>query len=456
MFSSKKQQPKRLGGAPFSTRVHPRRKLGQPLSARTSLDLKARASAELPLSARNPAASDVVPGTPGARAEQYYRQIIGKSGSQAGEARDWILVQEIDALDHLNQEEQKKRAVREKEVKYREQLQEQLQAKGNIVHKCREVWKEWRSELEDDVVQFQKEEELKRVYKLETQKEFAKERQKQLDDDRRRREKRKEEEVEIEHEMMRLAEQAKLRQDEADQKKRTTQKSAMQQMKDQADSAVLRKQHEKQQENARDIKMQKEYTELLIQQEQRRDAYFHALREKQSNLTANYESGVGNRIAKQAAEDEERARRHQAQKEAKAKAEHEAKERWRRDLAESGQAAVKQQLSLQAQERQRKREEDQRYIEKQRQEDEIAIAKEADKVQKKKMSVLANAEYIRKQIQEKEAKSPSKTQMTEIERLLNREKLQRACDPDRPDGLQSLVGKKRAEYRPYQPVSMPC
>merc|ERR1719272_800594 len=111
MFSSKKQQPKRLGGAPFSTRVHPRRKLGEPLSARTSLNPKATASVELPLSARKPATSDVVPGTPGARAEQYYRQLAGTSGSQAGEGQDWILIQEIDALDHLNQEEAKKRAV---------------------------------------------------------------------------------------------------------------------------------------------------------------------------------------------------------------------------------------------------------------------------------------------------------------------------------------------------------
>merc|ERR1719215_2481250 len=233
---------------------------------------------------------------------------------------------------------------------------------------------------------------------------------------------------------MRLAEQAKIRQDEADLKKRMNQKSAMQQMKDQADSAVSRRQLEKKEEQKRDIEMQQEYSKLLNEQERRREEYFHALREKQSNLTANYESGVGNKLAKQAAEDEERARRHQAQKEAAAKAEHEARERWRRDLAESGQAAVKQQLSLQAQERQRRREEDQRYIEKLRQEDEIAIAKEADKVQKKKSSVLANAEYIRKQIQEKGAKSPSKTQMNEIERQLNREKLERACDPNRPDG----------------------
>merc|ERR1719162_1487275 len=149
-------------------------------------------------------------------------------------------------------------------------------------------------------------------------------------------------------------------------------------MKDQADSAVSRRQLEKKEEQKRDIEMQQEYSELLNQQERRREEYFHGLREKQSNLTANYESGVGNKLAKQAADDEERARRHQAQKEAKATAEHEAKERWRRDLAETGKAAVKQQLSLQAQERQRRREEEQRYIEKLRQEDAIAIAKEAD------------------------------------------------------------------------------
>lgn len=466
MFPPTKKQPKRVGGAPFSTKVHSRRaNQGQPQSARTLSNPKATASAELPLSARNPpiAGQGDVESTPAARrAEAYYRQLLGRPDQEGESARqDWTLVEEIDALDHFNREEKKKREEREKNVSYRADLQDQLQARQNIVDKCREVWKDWRTELEDDVQQYQKEEEMKRVFKRETQKQFNQEREKQLDDIRRRQALQKEHEVKLEQEMMELAQQAKIRQDETDAKKKNAQRQAMQQMKGQAEVAAVRKKNERQEEQKRDIRMQQEYEEMLEEQERRRNKYFLEIREKQATLLAKYEKGVGNQLAKQQAADDERARRHQAAKELAQKQEHEAREAWRRNLAESGQAAVRQQLSLQAQERERKRQEDERYIEKIRKENAIADAKEAEKVQKKKDSVLANAEYVRKQIQEKEARSPARknvqAQMTEVERRLNKEKLERACDPNRPDGLQSLLNKRRADYSKLsdRPISIP-
>jgi len=467
MFPPTQQKPKRVGGASFTARARARR--GPPeksLSARTSSNSKATASGDQPSSARNPRASREEEAT--RRAELYYRQLLGRPGqdgevhqeaTKADARQDWTLVEEIDALDHFNREEQNKRAAREKNVNYRADLQEQLAAKHNMVEKCREVWKDWRTELEDDVVQFQQEEESKRVFKLETQKRFNQERQRQLDDIHRRKVTRKEEEKKIEQEMMEVSEQAKARQDEVDSNKKNAHKQAMLLMKGQADVAATRKKVEREQEQKRDIKMQQEYEEMLASQERRRDQYFRDIRDKQSSMQAAYEAGVGDKIAKLAEADDQRARKHQAAKEDAAKREAEAREQWRRDLAESGHAAVKQQLNLQAQERERRRQEDVLYLEKQRKEDELAAAKEADKVQKKKDSVLANAEYIRRQIQEKEARSPSRrvaqSQMNEIERRINKEKLERACDPNRPDGLQSLLGKKKAEYRPHQPVSIP-
>merc|ERR1719253_615482 len=111
------------------------------------------------------------------------------------------------------------------------------------------------------------------------------------------------------------------------------------------------------------------------------------------------------------------------QQEEKAKKEqmdHEARDRWRRELAQSGHLAVQNQLSMQAAERQRRHEEELRYLEKIRKENSIAEAKELDKVRMKREAVLANAESLRQQMLEKQEMSPGKkvglAQMNEIER----------------------------------------
>jgi len=92
----------------------------------------------------------------------------------------------------------------------------------------------------------------------------------------------------------------------------------------------------------------------------------------------------------------------------------------------------------------------------------LAEAKEIDRDRRKKEARHANADYIRKQIQEKEAQAPARkveqAQMNDVERSFNREKLARASDPTRPDGLQALLNKKRAEYQSQKRrvTALPC
>lgn len=395
------------------------------------------------------------------RAQQYYSQLLGSSPNMR---QDWALVHEIDALDHLADEEVKRRAAREKNVKNQTEICAQLQARNDVAENCRSIWQQWRVELEEDVDQYQKEEEKKRIFNLETQKRFNQERQEQLEQDRKRKELLKESERKLEREMMMLADQAKQRQEASEAAKKSKQRDAMVQMRSQAVAAEERKQLSKKEEHARDIKMQKDYEELLEKQDANRGKYFQSIKDKQQAMLDKYESGVGNELARLQARDDERARQYAAQKLEKEKLDHEARDLWRKNLAESGRLAVSEQLSLQAQDRQKQREDEQRFMEKVQREAAAAEAKETEKERKKREAVQANAEFLRKQIQEKEAKSPPKTvqraQMSEIERQLNREKLQRACDPNRVDGLQSLLRKKSAEYRHLQrcqePLSMPC
>lgn len=314
------------------------------------------------------------------------------------------------------------------------------------------------------MVQYEKEEEAKKVYVLEAQKRFNQERSKQLADNRQRKAAQKEKDEQMERRMIELAEDAKKRQDQADLDRKKKQRNDMLYMKEESRLAAERKRSAREEERARDLKMQKEYEELLEEQDRKRHGYFQGIRDKQAQLLAKYEQGVGNELARLAEADDARARRHQAEKEGKELADLQERDRWRKNLAESGRVAVQHQLSLQAEQRQKQREDDQRYLEKLRKEAAIAEEKEQDKVRRKKEAVLANAEFLRKQIMEKEDRPSKKAmhaQMNDTERQINREKLERATDPERADGLQSLLGRKRAEYRQMntqgsRPVTLPC
>merc|ERR1712086_763729 len=97
---------------------------------------------------------------------------------------------------------------------------------------------------------------------------------------------------------------------------------------------------------------------------------------------------------------------------------------WRQELRDSGKVAVNMQLALQAQERQRHIEEEQRYILQQHREDQIAAAKEIAKKEGLKQARLSNAECLRDQIAEKAGRDvktkAQAAQMNDAERHLNK------------------------------------
>lgn len=459
MFPPTRRPPKRIGGAPFTAsagarRAPPRR---HPHSARASARLENgdAKSVAMPLSARGSSSGpELTHGSRGdgsdtpckRRAEQYYSRLLGKTNG--AEARqDWTLVAEVDSLDFFKREESNRRYERDRQLKHQAELKDQMQMQGAIAEKCRDVWRQWRSELEEDVVAYQKEEEVKRAFSLETQRRFNQEREKQLEETKRRRNSQREREKQLEEEMMKQAEQAKRRQDEAEMSRKVQQKQAAIQMRSECELAQERRQQAKKEEHDLDIQLQKKYSELLDEQENRRGKYFQDLRDKQTRLLANYQSGVGNELAKLQKRDDERARRQADEREEKEKQVHEEREMWRQKLAESGRKAVQQQLAIQAQERVKQQEEEQRYLARVKKESQIAEAKEAENTKKKKEAMQKNADYLRKQIEEKEqnpSRKVERARMNSIERSLNREKLDRVVESD---GLQELITRKRNEYR---------
>lgn len=472
MFPPTRRPPKRIGGAPFTASANARRAPPrQPHSARaisTKLERGDAKFSTVPLSARGASSGpELTNGSRGdgtetpckRRAEQYYGHLLGKANG-AETRQDWTLVQEVDALEFLKREECQRRVERERYLKHQSELKDQMQRQGVVAERTKDVWRQWRSELEEDVVAYRKEEEVKRAFSLETQRRFNQEREKQLEEKERRRNLQRDHEKRLEEEIMKQADQAKRRQDDADLQRKTQQKQAALQMRSEAELAHERRQQAKIQEHEQDIQMQKKYAELLDEQERNRGKYFHELREKQSKLLANYESGVGNELAKLQKQDDERARRQAEAREEKERQAHEERATWRAQLAESGRRAVQQQLAHQAQERVRQQEEEQRYVAKVKKDAEIAEAKEAENVRRKKEARLQNAEYLRQQILQKEAQAPirkvEQAQMNDVERSLNREKLGFAFESD---GMSELIEKKRAEYRrqAFAPsLAMPC
>lgn len=476
MFPPSKNKAKRIGGAPFST-----------ASRASSLNRAVANTAAAVLRARQPHSArgrSLRPGqtsdgsgggsengkgfgfenrvsTPCTeRAERYFNRFMGE---KPGPQQEWCLVQEMDAMDFEAHEDQLKRQERERQVKNKLELKEQLDLQKRTADHCRDVWKQWRTELEEDVVKYQKEEQEKRAFSLEVQRRFNDERAKQLEQVRDRKSKQREAEIKLEREMMKQADAAKKRQEAADQVEKQKQKEAAILLMKEAHSAREARIEARKAENLRDKELAREYQDLLAAQDRQRSQYFDNLRDKQSKLLSAYEQGVGNALAEAAQKDEARARQQYEARIEKERQEAVARDQWRQELALSGRVAVQQQLAAQAKNRQKAKEEEAKYVAIQRRWAEEQEAKEEKEKVQKQQARLANAEFLRRQIQEKQevdTERPARqNQMTEVERSMNRDKLSRAADPQCADGMQALISRKRQEYRRQLqngPTALPC
>jgi len=456
-----KRRPKRVGGAPFTAAPGARRAHSKlPLSARAPkskaadlllLDVpgSARGHSSAPATDAERGDGSITPLT--RRAEEYYSRIMGRAASQEADTRqDWTVVQELDTLDNINRDERSRRKEREKNVKNQAELQEQMERRNRVANQCREVWKEWGAQVEEDAVLYHKETEKKKTAIKERQQADYKDLKRNLEEARERQGKQREQDKKLEEEWLLKAEKAKKDQEESDEKKRVASKHAMMEMRGQMEVAQKRRQETKEKELQQDIKDQRQFTELLDKQEKARHGYFQALRAKQQTLLAKYEAGVGNDLAKMEALETERAEKQAEERYEKQQQAMEKERLWRQNLRDSGVVAVQQQLSIQAAQRQREHEDHQRFLSEKQREGEIAQANESEKVQRRKQARLENAEFLRMQIEEKDSKVSAKkvhrAQMNDVERSLNRDRLNRACDAGRSDGLPMLLRKKRAEY----------
>lgn len=383
------------------------------------------------------------------KAEQYVKQMIGADREDA--ARDWALVQELDAMDYFAKESDKKKTERQKRVHNVSELHEQREGKEREKEKLDQERRKWRQEAEEDVVQYKKELEEKKMSKLEIQKRFNEDRRTFLELANAKKRQAHEEDRQADRDMAAAAAASQRKEEAADEKKKMVRKERATEMMSNAKQAREHKAQVIIQEAQNAVVLAKKQSDMLDKQERDRAGAKDALRAKQEAMLAAYEAGVGGELERKSKEDEERAQKQAQDKVEKEHLVQEHKELRLRSMKEAGKVAVAQQLRDHEAAKVRKQVEEQVYADQLKKQVLQSEAKEQEKVRVRKQAQSENAEFLRKQIKEREERASlqpiKKDQMDEAERKLNHEMLARAKDPHRADGLQLLLKKKRMEYR---------
>lgn len=486
-MASPRKPPKRIGGAPFaSPRPHKdphgfttgwehgaqpqappeqqRRRPaalpeGSPIAggpAQLQRQARGAATTELPGGSSGRCRSDdrkSIASTPySERAVEYVKGLAGqaKGAETARGAREWTLVQELDQVDHLARERARRAQDKQRRLENVGVLRAQMEVQEKAKDECRELWRKWRDHLEDDVERWKKEEQQKKAMALEVRRSFEEEQKRQREDQLQHRKAAYEVEQREGREMLAAVREAKRREDERESRRRQTERAAATVLAEEAKAARERKTQQQKEEAENDKVMSQKQQELLDRQDHQREEERNERLARMAKLLAQYEAGVGNELERKQREDEERAKKqekHAAEKERRIQ---EERDRKLRVLKEAGKVAVAQQLEDHARQRAQLREEESQFAAQLKHTRDEAELREQASEQRRRQAREANAEELRKQMRERSELEPAQVQrdrMNEVERLLNRERLERAKDPDRPDGLQLLVNKKRMEYQ---------
>lgn len=398
------------------------------------------------------------------RAAQYVSSLVGARGGLAPAAscglagpsgaltardgtREWTLMMEIDQAQHIQTERDRKKNDLLRRQENIAHLKVQKEEHTRAKEECRALWRSWRDDVETDVEKWKQEQEQKRQATLEVRRQFNEGCRRQLEDARIKRLVLREQEEREAREISAIAQEGlKAAQAREEQKKRAGRDEALK-MAVQMKEAQTRKGAQKLEEAEYDKAMAHKQREIMDRQQATREAERQERLDKQARMLAAYEAGVGNELERRQREDEERALRQQQRLQEKEQRQQEEKEQKVFVMKEAGKKAVAEQLERQALERQLRREEELRLVQQMKELTQAAEVREKEKQRRRHEARLANAEDLRQQIQERNAVAPQqlqRDQMNEVERALNRQRLQNAQEAE---VLQMLVRKKRGEYR---------
>eukprot|EP00931_Biecheleriopsis_adriatica_P068266 TRINITY_DN42244_c0_g1_i1.p1 TRINITY_DN42244_c0_g1~~TRINITY_DN42244_c0_g1_i1.p1 ORF type:complete len:449 (+),score=151.23 TRINITY_DN42244_c0_g1_i1:73-1419(+) len=434
MFHSPRKVPKRLplprvsdlkGAKAVSSsprRIRPFRIPGEkPRTALPSTRNSFQAAGSLEFAAledeRCQTAASVTEGSPGIFSRTFQGPVEG-----------WAAVQELEQIETREREAERKQRAHKLKHEHLEALNEQRDRRLREKDEFREVWKRWRDEVEADAQRFREEEESKKQRQLEVLKRFNEEREKQLEEARQRTIAKKQADARDGEEMLRKAKVAKDQAERDEHLRKSKERAQAIRLMEDLRAAKHQKDKLKQEELSRDILMAQKQKEMLEKQEAERASWFQKVKDKQSKMLAAYEAGVGNELERRAKEDAERARRYQeviAEKERRVE-----EEKQQKVLALKKASFDEVQYQIQEHERQKqvlKEEEQRQMLELQ------AQAKEYDEKERAKREEARkkredNAAFLREQIRQRQEPAPGrpgKDQMNEVEKQLNKDKLDR-------------------------------
>lgn len=349
---------------------------------------------------------------------------------KADPSSEWALVQALDKLEYLQKEEEQKRALLQKKQNHIDQLSYQRQQRLMEQDKTKQAWKEWRAELEEDAAKHRSEEEAKRQKAFEQRKLYDQDRKQQLQEFQSRVKDQRQADLLEGQRMAQAAIEAAKQAADLEELKRRRERSAAQNLIEDLKKERVLKDEIKRREAQWEHKMNLDSQALMEKQERDRLQFFINMREKQSSLQKQYESGVGNDLERRAQEDEERATKHREDLAQKARLQEVAKAKRLQEHKQKTFDAVQQQLEEHERNQKFQREEERRFVEVLQREQLAAEAQEKAKLEAKKAAREDHAVYLRKQIAERSVE-PVKLQrdrMNDVERALNQDRLKRALE----------------------------
>jgi len=353
----------------------------------------------------------------------------------------------MDEYAHMREMRRKDREVRKKDIA---EMRKASEVREQDRRREEEAWRQWRKESELDAARNQQEQREKRARDVERQKRISMEQLEQHKATVQHRQRQRDAEQRADQETATAARELCRHFEEVEERRRQTQRDVAVQLRVAADEAHKRKARALELEARANVELAQAHEQWFARQAEVHSKAVEDVRRKQAKGTLQKE--LGNIVAeklRKAKEDDERTRRQQSEQAQRDRQLREFKAQQQQMLQKAAKADLQKQIEENEEQRRQRREEHIQACQQERREAQAALAFEVHAEEEKRKARVAHANCLLQQIGEKSGRATerlARDQMNDLERTLNSKRLARAMDATRPDGLQMLFNRKRAEY----------
>lgn len=375
------------------------------------------------------------------------------AGADEKGPQEWKLLLEHDVAQHRRAEQEKEREAAEKrrdvQRKQREQMDQRMKTEADAQLESQVAWRTFQDAEKERLKQLDGENQRRRH---EAAQALAKARKEQVEEVRNRREAEAQQRKAEDLARLAAAQEAQRRKEAQEQKLKQDQLQAASKCLAEAEQQAAQRRLDKEASLRADQQMMRDFDEKLKQQELRRQRENDERLNKVKKAMALYEQSQGGSVADlmraQEREDEARAHHFQRQQAAEHEAREHEKRRRKQELQRECVASMERQMEDKEMQRQRRREEDRKYMESARRGDFAVKVEEADKQRHKRQQAHLNAEVLKAQMKGREEAGEGR--MSTPERKLNKTKLDSALG-----GLDDIFAQQRSVKFPEREIGLP-